>query len=360
MPRPRKFSGPLRPGTTSTRQKVTKKPRGGLNKTEKAQVDTKIKSAIKKEHTLKYFNSSTLGETAASPAKTIETATGTLYQVSVLGYSSTTNVNNADPEVIQQYGQQSIVPLMLSRPFKELEDTDANYDAKLAGMSMNGNYVIPKIARTMFSIERVPYLEEWRVGGENVPENAARTLPIVCRMVKIGFKAQQGTVVQLEPNLDLFLDVRTGLPTGIDDVGFSRLQCQHAKINTKKYTKLADRTFVINQNNIVSPNAHEFNSGTFQTSQYFQKNGSGTKYLTENFQLSQRKNGKLFYETGSDNIAGDGPVSFTSGGQRTLVLFHFFYQNGHELLGATGQPEAPDSADIQIKFINTSAFVDSQ
>jgi len=52
MPRPRKFAGPLRPGTSSTRQRVAKKPRGGLNKTEKKQTKQIVDSAIKKEHVL--------------------------------------------------------------------------------------------------------------------------------------------------------------------------------------------------------------------------------------------------------------------------------------------------------------------
>ena len=34
-----------------------RKKKGGLNKTEKKQVDSKIKSALKSEHVLKYFNS---------------------------------------------------------------------------------------------------------------------------------------------------------------------------------------------------------------------------------------------------------------------------------------------------------------
>ena len=58
--RPRKFSGPLQKGKTSIR---------GLNKTEKKQVESKIETAIKKNSTLKFFNSSNLGETAQHPRR---------------------------------------------------------------------------------------------------------------------------------------------------------------------------------------------------------------------------------------------------------------------------------------------------
>jgi hypothetical protein len=74
--------------------------------------------------------------------------------------------------------------------------------------------------------------------------------------------------------------------------------------------------------------------------------------------LSARKGGKLFYENPEE--VGDGPETSTSGGQRTLLLFHFFYQNGHNLLGGTGQPDSPGPEDIQIKYVNKSAFVDTQ
>ncbi len=295
MPRPRKFSGPLRPGTTSTRTRVAKKPRGGLNKIEKVQTKNIVKAEIKKTTTLKYFNSSDAGNTAQHPEASNVVGGQHLKEVSVIGYSSTTNEDTSG--VTLEYGQQDIVPLYLSRPFKEFEaDGTTETDEKVRGFRLDAYHAMPKVARTMFSIERVAYEIPWRSNGVNEDPNVARTLPIMCRMIKIGFKQQSGTQQLLKPNEDLFLDVRTNRETGIDDVAFSRLQAQHGKINSKKYKTITDTTFVINQNNIISPNAHEFNSGTFQTSQSFQKNGIATKYITHSFQLSARKGGKLFYE----------------------------------------------------------------
>lgn len=119
-----------------------------------------------------------------------------------------------------------------------------------------------------------------------------------------------------------------------------------------------DLTGTIAQNNIITPNAHAFNSGTFQTTQITQKNGASLKHFTIPFMLSQRKNGKLFYD--QPQQAGTGPATFTSGGKRELLLCFFTFENGHELLGGTDQPKAPDFNDIQIKFKSTSAFVDAQ
>jgi hypothetical protein len=175
-------------------------------------------------------------------------------------------------------------------------------------------------------------------------------------MIKVGFKTQVGTAEVLNPNLDLFLNYRTGVPTGIDQSDFDRLQCRYGKINSKKYTKLSDTMFTINQNNIINPLLTADGSTQHSTSQYSTRAGSAIKHMTVPFQLSQRKNGKLYYEDPNGTSTLD---TFTSGGQRQLVLIHAWFENGHDLLGATGQPTAPTSEDIQIKHKCCSAFVDT-
>jgi hypothetical protein len=344
MPKTRKFSGPLRPGTKSTRTFVAKKPRGGLNKTEKKQTKSIVANAIKKEHTLKYFNSD---DTFTALGPNTSTVGSALKQVSVLGYSSTTAKNSAG--VTQKYGSQNIFPLLLAKPFAGIEN-----DAVSTANAPNGSTVIPKIARTAFSIERVANNNVYEGTVTSPPDLSARNLPITVRVIKIAFKTQVGTAEVLDPNTDLFLNYRTGVETGIDSANFDRLQCRYGKINSKKYTKITDMMFTINQNNIITP---QFHTGTSAVPpQYFTKNGSAIKHMVMPFQLSQRKNGKLYYD---DVGSGTEPDTFTSGGQRQLLLIHSWYENGHDLLGASGQPNAPTSEDLQIKHLNQSAFVDS-
>jgi hypothetical protein len=172
-------------------------------------------------------------------------------------------------------------------------------------------------------------------------------------MVKFTFKTQTGTQQTLKPSEDLFLDVRTNVETGIDDVAFTRLQAKHAKVNSLKYKVLEDKSFVVNQNNIISPSEFHNDNTNIVTG----KPGSGTQYPNVSFQLSQRKGSKLFYENPTE--AGNGPVTSTSGGIRTLCCFHFWYENGHNLLGGTGQQDAPGTEDIQIKYVCRSGFVDT-
>lgn len=341
--RPRKFSGPLKKGQTSIK---------GLNQNEKAQVDKKIDSAIRKMSTLKMYNASASGNTPQHPQPSAVTGGQHVTEVSCIGYSSTGNANNAVPAVVQKYGPQNIVPFFLSRPYKE-----DNTDVKLKGFALENYYVFPKTARAMFSIERVAYLVDDGGGtpaGE-IDAKAARSLPIMCRMVKFTFKTQSGTQQELRPSEDLFLDVRTNVETGIDDVAFTRLQIKHAKVNSLKYKVLEDKSFVVNQNNIITPN--QGSGGNVETEIFTGKNGSATQYPNVSFQLSQRKGGKLFYENPTE--AGDGPETSTSGGIRTLCCFHFWYENGHNLLGGTGQPDAPGTEDIQIKYVCRSGFVDT-
>ncbi len=320
--------------------------RAGLNKTEKKQTKQIVESAIKKEHTLKYFNSD---DTFTALGPNTSTVGSALKQVSVLGYSSTTAKNNAG--VTQKYGSQNIFPLLLAKPFAGIDD-----DAVSTTNAPNGNTLMPKIARAAFSIERVGYAVPYDTSSG--PDSlAARSLPITIRVIKVGFKTQVGTAEVLDPNTDLFLDYRTGIQCGIDSSSFDRLQCRYGKINTKKYTKLSDTMFTINQNNIITPNLQNpTGSPELSTSQFTTRAGSAIKHMVVPFQLSQRKNGKLYYD---DVGSATEPDTFTSGGQRQLLLVHAWFENGHDFLGATGQPTAPTDADLQIKHLCQSAFVDT-
>ncbi len=265
----------------------------------------------------------------------------------MLGYSSTTAKNNTG--VTQKYGSQDIIPFFLTKPFREDEG-----DTVLRENAPNGNTVAPKVAKASFSIERVNNTVPYVVTPPGAPAESGNNLPITIRMLKIEFKAQVGIAEVLDPNTDLFLDYRTGVPTGIDQSGFDRLQCRYAKINSKKYTKLSDTMFTINQNNIITA---QFHTGTeAMPAAFYGKAGSAIKHLTVPFQLSQRKNGKLYYEDPNGTSTLD---TFSSGGKRQLVLIHAWFENGHDLLGGTDQPTAPNSQDLQIKHKCCSAFVDT-
>jgi hypothetical protein len=336
--RPRKFSGPLQKGKTSIK---------GLNKTEKKETKTIVENAIKKEHTLKYFNSDNTFTARGPNTSTVGSA---LKQVSVLGYSSTTAKNSAD--VTQKYGSQDIFPLLLAKPFAGIAD-----DAVSTTNHPNGNTLIPKVARVAFSIERVRFVVPLADTLTSTPSAlSGRVLPITIRVIKVAFKTPVGTAEVLDPNKDLFIDYRTGIQTGIDQNNFDRLQCRYGKINSKKYTKLSDNMFTINQNNIINPLLTSDGSTAHTTNQYSSMAGSANKHMVVPFQLSQRKNGKLYYD---DLGSSTEPDTFTSGGQRQLLLIHAWFENGHDLLGASGQPTAPTTEDLQIKHLCQSAFVDS-
>ena len=293
--------------------KIIRKKTTGLNKTEKKQTKQIVKNAIKKEHTMKYFDVDTTF-TANAPITSAQSQA--LKQISCIGYSTTTNENNAGQ--VQNYGSQAIVPLFLARPFKE-----NNPDTSLSPNALNGQYILPKMAKCQFSMERVAYI----VGNDSntIPDpDLAESLPIHYRILKVEIKAQQGTQEVVNPNQDLFLD-QHGLPTGIDNTNFDRLVIKYAPINNKKYKKVSDMQGTLNQNNIVTPQVAmiQYNSNALVcTDSITQKNGQSEKYFTIPFQLSARKGGKLFYEDPQQSSAVQ---TFTSGGKRQLVLMHFWY-----------------------------------
>lgn len=335
-------------GEKRMKARIAAAKRKGLTKTEKKQTKKIVENAIKKEHVMKYFDVDTTF-TANAPA--VSQQANALKQISVLGYSSTTNENNAGQT--QNYGSQAVVPLFLARPFKENNPT-----GELATNALNGQYILPKMAKAHMSMERVAYI----VGNDSntVPDpDLAESLPIHYRIVKVEIKAQQGTQEVVDPNNDLFID-QHGLPTGIDQPNFDRLVIKYAPINTKKYTKKSDIQGTINQNNIVTPSVAmiQYNSNALVcTDSITQKNGASEKYFTVPFQLSARKNGKLFYQDPQQSSAVQ---TFTSGGKRQLVLMHFWYGCGHNLLGGTNQPQAPSGNSIQIKHKAMASFVDAQ
>lgn len=342
----RKFSGPLQKGKRSA--KVPKKqPRGGLNKTEKKQTKKIAEAVVKKVNALKYFDSNS-SDNAVHPEHSI---VANKKEISVIAFSSGTEFD--EDSTALKYGPQDYVPLYLSRPFK-----DTNTDTALASQKVSSQYAIPKRATCSFSIERVAYQIADRFGGTAPTPDPllARTLPISYRIVKIGFKNTAGTQTVLDLNRDLFIS-SSGQPTGIDEDDFDRLDCRYSPINTKKYTKLMDMRGTINQNNIITPTVTLDPGVAWHNSDIItQKNGSSMKHITIPYMLSARKNGKLFY----DDANAAGTKTFTSGGRREITLMHFWYENGHTLLGGEGQPQAPDENDLQIKFKGTSAFVDAQ
>jgi hypothetical protein len=141
------------------------------------------------------------------------------------------------------------------------------------------------------------------------------------------------------------------------------MDARYAKVNKKLYSVESDTQFTLQQNNIISPSVFHNDN----TNQITQKTGASFRHITCPFQLSARKNGKLFYEEGQQTLANNP----TSGIKRTIVVFHFWYENGHLLLGGTGQPLAPGSInaagagsyaipDIQIKYRNIASFIDAQ
>ena len=325
------------------RIRLTTKKKSGLNKTEKKQTKQIVENAIKKEHVLKYFDSAS-NEDAVSPATS--TVANTSQEVSVIAYSSTTEFDDEGAAI--KYGRQDYQPLYLSRPFKE-----NNANAQLEAQKLNSQYCLPKTARTHFSVERVSYVvPSIPNAAANPVTDLAHSLPISYRIVKFGFKASAGTQTDFDPNTDLYLN-SFGQPFGIDSPGFSRLNCKYAPINTKKYQKLMDIQGTLEQGLIATPNNVDVN---YTSDIVTGKKGRNLIHMTVPFKLSKRKGGKLFYKLPQ----AAGTTTSDSGGQREILAYHFWYDNGHDLLGGANQPVAPTNLDIQIKSKSTSAFVDAQ
>ena len=81
-----------KPSAKMRAQMKRRRLKAGLNKTEKKETKKIVDAAIKKQHVLKYFNSSsTNGDAAISPQIT---TVGNNKEVSVVAFSSTTEFDN--------------------------------------------------------------------------------------------------------------------------------------------------------------------------------------------------------------------------------------------------------------------------
>ena len=337
---------PKKSGYTKTNLKVMK-PKGSNSKTRKggrsdAAIAKIATNAVKKIAEKKFMNSNN-GLLGLRP--TIPTG---LDYVSTIAFSTTTGDSDDGSPI--SYGSAPVHEMKCLNPFKSNDpDSDLRMFAPL------GKSVTPVSCKTRWRINRdlsrVP--EQLTADPPATFAALAENCPVVCRMVRVSPKLQSGTNTIISPADDLFQDTY-GRKVGVNTDGFDQAEMLFYKVNTRRYTVIEDKQFVIRPPLTLQYAPQHYSDNVVRYAPIVSNtNGNCEKYMTTYDQLTAKKGGSVFYSDATLTATNNA----TTGNRRSYYFYHFTYQAADVITGdETGR--APPPTDIVIDVVNTTKFID--
>jgi len=370
--------GPLRTGaraaSVSARQSAARSTKSGLKRTASVRENKVIATAVKlaernvffdKEE--KYFKAK-----GAQDSKTFPQVTTTGAQTTSVLAWGTTGVNDGAGSVMSYCGH-NILNLQMLNPFLNSE-----LNAQLRPNVMEGKRAVPTTSRVNWTVNR-NYVRNGLdkigsgSGSDLNPPNLAvndaqlyQNLPIRCRIVRVTPKLSPGINTQIDPTTDLFLD-QLGLAYSPAATAWTVSDNEFARVNTRKYTVLGDTKFTLGQPITATWACNLLREGTDPDFSSWRQDltipdTSVLKRLTTNHQLTAKKGGEVYFDTGSAGVTDNG----TAGSRREYVIMHFWYESGDGGTvpgtgGATipnliSNGQAPDATAVKVHFRVESRF----
>lgn len=283
---------------------------------------------------------------------------------SCVGFSSNTNINTVGGSMQYPAGHD-LTELRMTQPFHS-----GSSPSELRKYAIEGREVSPRVARTKFVITRDVSEMQAAITSRSghtdnrlppfeqvMPGRVALGCPVRCRMIQVVPIMASGTNKTPQPEEDLFLDTY-GTAMGVDSGGIDNYDILTCPVNTRRYSVEKDTQFTINNPfNINWVPVHQGDppgSNNDLLTAYQPQLANNSRYaqktITCNYQLSARKNGKMFYD--DPNTA----LNATSGHRRTYTFFHFVYVGGDEFTGTDYEIHAPK--DLRIDTYSVSKFSD--
>jgi hypothetical protein len=273
--------------------------------------------------------------------------------ISALGFSTT---NNEDPYVtntnVQFPSNVDVQSLGMLTPF-----TTAAPD-RLKGYIPDGKVLQPVSAKCHWNIQRdFSYLFKGVNSVDQVfTDDLIRNLWVDIRMIQVTPKIAPGTSgSELEPRLDLLKD-NYGNFCGIDSLPtlpFTNNEMFHFKVNNRRYEVIEDKQFTLG--NPVTLEWQRYGTGADERYQprVTNVNKQAELNVTTYHKLSQRKNGKVYY-----NEVGD--IEPTNGHRREYVFWLFKYRAGDAVINAVGTANITSICPVElvIKATPESKFID--
>ncbi len=280
---------PKKSGYTKTNLKVMK-PKGGKTRKSGGRSDAAIAkiatNAVKKIAEKKYLDSNNELR-SLNPTRPV----GNDY-ISTLAFSTTTNESDDGTPLV--YGGTQINEMLCLKPFKS-----NNASSDLAMFAPLGKKITPVSCKTRWRINREYARIDPATNSETTvpdfPASLAENCPVVCRLVRVTPKLQSGTDTVISPADDLFQD-EYGRATGVDDGDFDQAEMLFYRVNTRRYSVIEDKQFVLRSPLTLQYTA-SFNSSDTAGYQAIVSNTNGNceKYINTFDQLTARKGASVFY-----------------------------------------------------------------
>ena len=252
---------------------------------------------------------------------------------SVIGWG-TTGVNDGAGAVMQYCGH-NILNLQMLNPF-----LDSELNAQLKPNVMEGKRAVPTKSMVNWTVNR-NYVRNGLTtiigsgAGTTAPPLIAvnddqlyQNLPVRCRVVRVTPKLSPGINTQIDPTSDLFLD-QLGLAYSPSSTQWSVSDNEYARVNTRKYTVLGDTKFTLGQPMTATWAMNALREGSTPDTALWRQaltipEKPVLKRMTTNHQLTSKKGGEVYFDTGSAGITDNG----TAGSRREYVFMHFWYESG--------------------------------
>lgn len=286
---------------------------------------------------------------------------------SVVGWG-TTGVNDGAGTVMAYCGH-NIINLQMLNPFLNTET-----NAQLRPNVMEGKRAVPTKSMVNWTVNRNyvrngmdaifsddPATEPPRAGVNDA--QLYQNLPVRCRIIRVTPKLSPGVNTQIDPTNDLFLD-QLGLAYSPASTNWTVTDNEYARVNTRKYTVLGDTKFTLAQPIAATWAANwkiDANDANWRQDLTI-PDKPVLKRLTTNHQLTTKKGGEVYFDTGSAGVTDNG----TAGSRREYVFMHFWYESGDggtvPGVGGASIPslidsgKVPDALAIKIHYRVESRF----
>ena len=331
----------------------------------KSEIAKIAKASVKQMAEKKYFATSIV-ETSPEPCEQ-----ASRNYISALGFSTTNAIDPATIKAVPGGGSldmefpenTQIAELNMLTPYLESEPIE-----QLQAFAPDGKMVQPVTAVCNWYIQR-DYSELLASPeGSTTPtfnDEILRNLYVDVRMIQVTPRIAPGTSgTDLDPRFDLFVD-NMGNATGIDASNVlpiaDNTEMFNNKVNKRRYEVIADRKYCLgNSLNIQYSRSHlnDSSSAARYDPQVANVNKDAELRIKTYHKLSQRKNGKVYYD---ELVAPEGGVlQPTNGHRREYVFFLFKYRSGDKLIQAigTGNVNKITPCEMIVKCIPVSKFID--
>ena len=255
---------------------------------------------------------------------------------------------------------------------------NSELNAQLRPNVMEGKRAVPTTSKVNWTVNR-NYVRNGLgligpgAGSDLQPPSLAvnddqlyQNLPIRCRMIRVTPKLAPGINTQIDPTNDLFLD-QLGLAYSPAANAWTVTDNEYARVNTRKYTVLGDTKFTLGQPISAVWACNALREGSTPDTTTWRQDLSVPdkpvlKRLTTNHQLTAKKGGEVYFDTGSAGVTDNG----TAGSRREYVIMHFWYESGDggTVPGAGGASipnliasgKVPDATAVKVHFRVESRF----